>query len=85
MFVDEAVDWLWKSTKHEDDAVVTAAFEALSKVPCKHFSLRHFPPAITDDINKNSDTDDDSDPEIPGVIYARLLSRIPDRALKGWS
>jgi hypothetical protein len=84
MFVNEVLDWLWKTTQHKNEEVIMAAFEALSKIPCSHFSLQHFPAAVMDETVKNNDADCDSDTEVPGVFYARMLFNIPVRALPGW-
>jgi hypothetical protein len=84
MFVSEVVDWLWRTTQHENEEVIMASFEALSKFPSSRFSLHHFPAAVVDETVKNSDADGDSDAEIPAVFYTRMLSNIPVRALPGW-
>ena len=80
VFVDEVVDWLWQSTSHSDERVISAAFKALSYFPSSLFTVRHFP---SDVVIGESKTDSETDVELSGHVYTKLLSSLPSSVLPG--
>lgn len=84
MFVDEVVNWLWKSTRHIDQRVASAAFVALSEFPSSLFCINHFPRDMVEDIIiRSADQSEDVKVDIPGSVYVRLLESVPSGTLAG--